>query len=64
MTRYHFVAASRAFLLEEEPLEEVLRERAPVHRADVWVGRLAISVCRVPVHGGSALAADVTRSWG
>ncbi len=27
MTRYHFVAASRAFLLEEEPLEEVLRER-------------------------------------
>jgi hypothetical protein len=27
MTRYHFVAASRAFLTEEEPLEEVLRER-------------------------------------
>jgi len=27
MTVYHFVAASRAFLLEEEPLEEVLRER-------------------------------------
>jgi hypothetical protein len=27
MTRYHFVAASRAFLLEEEPLEEVLLER-------------------------------------
>ncbi len=27
MTRYHFVAASRSFLTEEEPLEEVLRER-------------------------------------
>jgi len=27
MTRYHFVAASERFLTEEEPLEEVLRER-------------------------------------
>jgi hypothetical protein len=27
MTHYHFVAASRSFLIEEEPLEEVLRER-------------------------------------
>ena len=27
MTTYHFVAASEAFLTEEEPLEEVLRER-------------------------------------
>ena len=27
MTRYHFIAASRTFLTEEEPLEEVLRER-------------------------------------
>ncbi|MFU8884915.1 MAG: MgPME-cyclase complex family protein [Cyanobacteriota bacterium] len=27
MTIYHFVAASEAFLTEEEPLEEVLRER-------------------------------------
>jgi hypothetical protein len=27
MTRYHFVAASRTFLIEEEPLAEVLRER-------------------------------------
>ena len=26
-TRYHFVAASERFLTEEEPLEEVLRER-------------------------------------
>lgn len=27
MTTYHFVAASERFLVEEEPLEEVLRER-------------------------------------
>jgi hypothetical protein len=27
MTTYHFVAASERFLCEEEPLEEVLRER-------------------------------------
>jgi len=27
MSIYHFVAASEAFLCEEEPLEEVLRER-------------------------------------
>ena len=27
MTAYHFVAASERFLCEEEPLEEVLRER-------------------------------------
>jgi len=27
MTHYHFVAASEAFLTEQEPLEEVLRER-------------------------------------
>jgi hypothetical protein len=27
MTRYHFVAASRKFLVDEEPLAEVLRER-------------------------------------
>ncbi|KEF42195.1 MAG: hypothetical protein ER33_07505 [Cyanobium sp. CACIAM 14] len=27
MPLYHFVAASRAFLVEEEPLAEVLRER-------------------------------------
>ena len=28
MTTYHFIAASEAFLTEEEPLEEVLRERS------------------------------------
>ena len=27
MSTYHYVAASEAFLCEEEPLEEVLRER-------------------------------------
>ncbi|MEB3358682.1 MAG: MgPME-cyclase complex family protein [Synechococcales bacterium] len=27
MTTYHYVLASRAFLIDEEPLEEVLRER-------------------------------------
>ena len=27
MTQYHFIAASERFLIEEEPLDEVLRER-------------------------------------
>ena len=27
MTKYHFVAASKKFLTEEEPLEEILKER-------------------------------------
>jgi hypothetical protein len=44
MTQYHFIAASEAFLVEEEPLEEVLRERtrhydernAPI---DFWLVR-------------------------
>tara|TARA_Y100000589_G_scaffold256344_1_gene245490 strand:- start:3286 stop:3612 length:327 start_codon:yes stop_codon:yes gene_type:complete len=27
MTKYHFVAASEKFLTEEEPLEEILKER-------------------------------------
>ena len=27
MTQYHFIAASERFLTEEEPLDEVLRER-------------------------------------
>ena len=27
MTKYHFIAASKKFLTEEEPLEEILKER-------------------------------------
>ena len=44
MSTYHFVAASERFLLEEEPLEEVLRERrrnyAETDKAvDFWLVR-------------------------
>jgi hypothetical protein len=42
MTTYHFVAASETFLTEEEPLEEVLRERVENYTAknkpiDFWL---------------------------
>lgn len=44
MTTYHFVAASESFLTQEEPLEEVLRERAENYAAkdkpiDFWLVR-------------------------
>ena len=44
MSTYHFIAASEAFLIDEEPLEEVLRERT-LHYAregraiDFWLVR-------------------------
>lgn len=42
MTTYHYVLASQKFLLEEEPLEEVLRERTRDYAAknkeiDFWL---------------------------
>jgi hypothetical protein len=42
MTTYHYVLASQKFLLEEEPLEEVLRERTSNYKAknkeiDFWL---------------------------
>lgn len=43
-TTYHFIAASEAFLTEEEPLEEVLRERTRNYQEtgkaiDFWLVR-------------------------
>jgi hypothetical protein len=44
MTTYHFIAASEAFLTEEEPLDEVLRERVRNYQErdkeiDFWLVR-------------------------
>ena len=44
MSTYHFVAASEGFLTEEEPLEEVLRERSRNYKEqgktiDFWLVR-------------------------
>jgi hypothetical protein len=44
MSTYHFIAASEAFLTEEEPLEEVLRERTRHYQEagkpiDFWLVR-------------------------
>jgi hypothetical protein len=44
MSTYHFVAASERFLIEEEPLEEVLRERVRNYgekgqEVDFWLVR-------------------------
>ena len=72
MTRYHYVAASRAFLLEEEPLEEVLRERrrnyAEKDKAiDFWLlerpafleaPELAASLAAVPRPAAAVLSTD------
>jgi hypothetical protein len=72
MTRYHFVAASRAFLLEEEPLEEVLRERvrnyAEKDKAiDFWLlerpafleaPELAAAVASVPRPAAAVVSTD------
>jgi hypothetical protein len=44
MSTYHFIAASEAFLTQEEPLEEVLRERTRHYQEagktiDFWLVR-------------------------
>jgi hypothetical protein len=72
MTRYHFVAASRAFLLEEEPLEEVLRERVRNYAEkdktiDFWLlerpafleaPELAAAVAAVPRPAAAVVSTD------
>ena len=72
MTRYHFVAASRAFLLEVEPLEEVLRERVRNYAEkdktiDFWLlerpafleaPELAAAVASVPRPAAAVVSTD------
>ncbi|WP_216900268.1 MgPME-cyclase complex family protein [Synechococcus sp. CCY 9618] len=72
MTRYHFVAASRTFLIEEEPLAEVLRERvrnyAEKDKAiDFWLlerpafleaPELAATAASVPRPAGAVVSTD------
>jgi len=72
MSTYHFVAASEAFLCEEEPLEEVLRERVRHYgetgRAiDFWLVRrpafldipaLASAAAAVPRPAAAVISTD------
>ena len=72
MTTYHFVAASESFLCEEEPLEEVLRERVRNYgetgkAIDFWLVRrpafleapeLAGQVASVPRPAAAVVSSD------
>jgi len=72
MTTYHFVAASERFLCEEEPLEEVLRERVRHYgetgkAIDFWLVRqpafleaaeLAAQVAAVPRPAAAVISTD------
>lgn len=63
MSTYHFVAASEAFLCEEEPLEEVLRERVRHYgeqgkEIDFWLVRRPVFLETPEL---SAIAAAVPR---
>ena len=72
MSTYHFVAASEAFLTEEEPLEEVLRERVRNYgeqgkAIDFWLVRrpallaapeLAAQVAAVPRPAAAVVSTD------
>ena len=72
MTTYHFVAASEAFLTEEEPLEEVLRERVRNYgeqgkTIDFWLVRrpafvedpaLAAQLAAVPRPAAAVVSTD------
>jgi hypothetical protein len=74
MSTYHFVAASEAFLCEEEPLEEVLRERVRHYgeqgkEIDFWLVRrpafleapeLAAAVSAVPRPAAAVVSTDAT----
>ena len=74
MSTYHFVAASEAFLCEEEPLEEVLRERVRHYgeqgkEIDFWLVRrpavleapeLAAAVSAVPRPAAAVISTDAT----
>jgi hypothetical protein len=72
MSTYHFVAASEAFLTEEEPLEEVLRERVRNYgeqgkTIDFWLVKrpafleapeLAAQVAAVPRPAAAVVSTD------
>jgi len=72
MTTYHFVAASERFLCEEEPLEEVLRERVRNYgetgkEIDFWLVRrpafleapeLAAQLAAVPRPAAAVISTD------
>jgi hypothetical protein len=74
MSTYHFVAASERFLTEEEPLEEVLRERVRHYgeqdkEIDFWLVRrpaflespaLAGSSAAVPRPAAAVVSTDET----
>ncbi|MFO7628175.1 MAG: DUF2488 family protein [Prochlorococcaceae cyanobacterium] len=74
MTTYHFVAASERFLTEEEPLEEVLRERLRNYgetgkAIDFWLVRrpafleapeLAAAASNVPRPAAAVVSSDDT----
>ncbi|MBM5797935.1 MAG: DUF2488 family protein [Cyanobacteria bacterium M_surface_7_m2_040] len=74
MSTYHFVAASEAFLTEEEPLEEVLRERVRHYgeqgkAIDFWLLKrpafleapeLAAQVAAVPRPAAAVVSSDET----
>jgi len=74
MSTYHFVAASEAFLCEEEPLEEVLRERVRHYgeqgkEIDFWLVRrpafleapeLAATLSAVPRPAAAVISTDET----
>lgn len=72
MSTYHFVAASERFLTEEEPLEEVLRERVRNYgergqEIDFWLVRrpaflesqdLAVAAGAVPRPAAAVVSTD------
>jgi hypothetical protein len=72
MTTYHFIAASEAFLTEEEPLDEVLRERVRNYqerdkKIDFWLVRrpafleapeLAAMAAGVPKPAAAVVSSD------
>lgn len=74
MTAYHFIAASEAFLCDEEPLEEVLRERTRHYGEqnkpiDFWLVRrpafletaeLASAFAAVPRPAAAVVSTDET----
>jgi hypothetical protein len=74
MSTYHFVAASEVFLCEEEPLEEVLRERVRHYgetgrEIDFWLVRrpvfleapaLAAEAAAVPRPAAAVVSTDET----
>jgi hypothetical protein len=74
MSTYHFIAASEAFLTEEEPLEEVLRERTRHYQEegraiDFWLVRrpafleapeMAEGAASVPRPAAAVISTDPT----